>query len=106
MLEEELQKIYVSEINLEISWFWDDGITVPARRSVKRLMSPNPACDHWLRCSVAPRSHRTLLSRFGIRERFRRGDQSAGQIKPSCPRLSVLVLCVCIVERRIRISAG
>ena len=27
-LEHELQRIYDSEINLEIGWFWDGGITV------------------------------------------------------------------------------
>lgn len=28
MLEQELQKIYDSEINIEIRWFWDVGIDV------------------------------------------------------------------------------
>jgi hypothetical protein len=28
MLEEELQKIYDSEINVQISWLWDGGIDV------------------------------------------------------------------------------
>jgi hypothetical protein len=28
LLEGELQKIYDSEINVEISWFWDSGITI------------------------------------------------------------------------------
>ena len=27
-LENELQKIYDSEINVEISWFWDSGVTI------------------------------------------------------------------------------
>ena len=28
LLEGELQKIYDSEINVEISWFWDSGVTI------------------------------------------------------------------------------
>jgi hypothetical protein len=28
LFEDELQKIYDSEINVEISWFWDSGVTI------------------------------------------------------------------------------
>jgi hypothetical protein len=36
-LATELQKIYDSEINIEIGWFWDGGIDVRARRQDERL---------------------------------------------------------------------
>jgi hypothetical protein len=58
LLEEELQRIYDSEINVEISWFWDSGVAIKlgdpmngyvAQTEVKTMADVIP----WLRAAIA-----------------------------------------------------
>jgi hypothetical protein len=58
VLEEELQKIYDSEINVEISWFWDSGVAINlgdpmngyvAQTEVKTMADVIP----WLKRAIA-----------------------------------------------------
>jgi hypothetical protein len=58
LMEEELQKIYNSEINVEISWFWDSGVAIKlgdpmngyvAQTEVKTMADVIP----WLQRAIA-----------------------------------------------------
>jgi hypothetical protein len=57
MLEEELQKIHDSEINLEIRWMWDAGIDI----KLGDEMNGHKAEGNVRTVSVASGSHKETL---------------------------------------------
>jgi hypothetical protein len=67
----ELQKIYDSEINIDIGWFWDGGITVRLGDQMNRYLAEENVN------TVAPESDFPFLSRFRSFEIHRCREQGA-----------------------------
>lgn len=70
----ELQKIYDSEINISIGWFWDGGITLRLGDEMNGFSARRRPSDQWpIFSHMAAGSHRTLLPDFRLR-RFPRPE--------------------------------
>ena len=72
----ELERIYDSEINAEIRWFWDGAFTVKLGDKVNGFLAEEDVNS--IRFALAPGSDRLLLSSFGLRAIARAGGEDAG----------------------------
>jgi hypothetical protein len=91
-LAAELQRIYDSEINAEISWFWDGGFTVRLGDKMNGFLAEEVVNSVAEIFTLAPGGHRSLLSRFGLRAIARAGSEGArgeSRLPPSADWLAV-----------------
>jgi hypothetical protein len=93
-LASELQRIYDSEINAEITWFWDGGFTVRLGDKDELLPGRGRRELGGRHFTLAPGGHCSLLSRFGLRAIARAGSEGArGEPRLPPPRTGLQVRC-------------
>jgi hypothetical protein len=77
-LADELQRIYESEINAKISWFWDGGVTVRLGEKMNGFLAEDTVNSVADILPLAVGGHRLHLSRFKLRAIARAGGEGAG----------------------------